>query len=472
MPELEYVVGGVVVGQPDVRVAARVEAGAAAHGQDIGLFPGEGEAGLKQPFTIQVGGIAEAVVGHKLRIFFGTVVSAVPVVTQPRNDGQPVSQPEFILGIDGIQRISPIGRSIRRVIGGCIVIVNRSRVSIAEILDTPETNLRFSVLDEHVENIQGFRFQAECELVSIQVILGFQGGSQYIIVQLVGLAAVITPQVHVHRVELNANFPEIRPSHGNLPVVEVQVAQSELRGEVIGPVRIERRHPGVQFRAALIQVVGELELVVVAVGLDEVMAVVVVPGNRETLRIRDVPVQFHQYLFIRITHAGRDRPRIVLVAVAGNSVNFVQFFPGNVYFIYRTGTGRAAVEQVGAFQFLVGGKEKQPVRDDGAADIQAVAFFVVVSGLDCITFQGITAQLITGVIEKQGAAEPAAAGFGHRIDVARRETAVFDVERGQFDGYLAYGVIRKRHPLGRIAVGIQTKGIIHAHAVNGQAVET
>ena len=65
-----------------------------------------------------------------------------------------------------------------------------------------------------------------------------------------------------------------------------------------------------------------------------------------------------------------------------------------------------------------------------------------------------------------------ASGFGHGVDVARREAAILHVIGRQFDRHILDGIIRERHTLSGIAITVETEVVIQLHTVDREAVET
>ena len=92
----------------------------------------------------------------------------------------------------------------------------------------------------------------------------------------------------------------------------------------------------------------EFEFVLAAVRLRVVKAVVPVVGEGKTLHVADIPVEFDQQLLIRVVTRLRDLSDVVLVNLAGNTADFVEFGLRNENLVDCARADRATIEQVGA----------------------------------------------------------------------------------------------------------------------------
>ena len=132
-------------------------------------------------------------------------------------------------------------------------------------------------------------------------------------------------------------------------------------------------------------------------------------------------------------HTGRNSARIIQIVCFGNTDNFIEFSLGDEDFVYGAGTDRAAVEQVGPFEFFIGHEEKQLVLDDGSTESNAIAIFVERTTLDLIALECVAAQTVIRVVVKRRPEKLIPAGLGHRINVTGGKATVFHVERCQFN---------------------------------------
>ncbi len=327
------------------------------------------------------------------------------------------------------------------------------------------------MLDEHVEHVEGFTLIAEAEIVVARRVVTFQREAEGLVVQLVCLAGVVATEVDINIVGLDRDLTEIGTADRNLTIVQFGIGKSDFSGEIVRPVRIKRTGIGRQFRATLIEVVGEFQLIGVTVRLGDVETIIPVIGEGCAVIVADVPVELDQDLLVGVISAARDRARIIAIEFHGDVADLIDFGLSDVHFVDSAGADRAAVKQVHAVKFLVGREEEQLVLDDRTTDAEAVAGFVVLTRRDVVAFEAVGAQAVICVVAEEVAVEFIRTGFRDRVDVTGGEATILHIEGSQFDRNLLNGIIRKWDALGWVTIRIQAEIVIHANAVNGQRVE-
>ena len=152
--------------------------------------------------------------------------------------------------------------------------------------------------------------------------------------------------------------------------------------------------------------VGELVLVRVSVGTENVEAVVPHVGQSRIVAVVDVPVEAHEVLLVLVRQAGDLGARLPAILVGRDVADPVEL--GLRYTEYRSAALLVAgttVEQVRGFPILVGGEEEQRVLDDRAADREAVARVVELAGRQIVTFELVTLQVNVAVAGEHRAVE-------------------------------------------------------------------
>ena len=479
--DVGHAVVRIVVRQPDVGVAARIEAEAAAELQIVGKVIAEAEARLQQTPAVQVRRVVEAVAGHEVGVQGRLVVRVVPVIPQAEGQGQVVREDPFVLGVQGVGAVGEAGRRIVRVQRGRVAVIDDRGVAVPEVVDAVEAELALAVLDEQVEHVQVFALVAEGEQVITPDVRAAQLVAHGLVAEHVRVTRVVGAQedggARVDTVAIvvvqgrDLDFTDVQTALRDLTVVQGRIGDAELGREIVRPVREDLQDIGVQLGTALIQVARIFELVRTAVRLRDVEAVIVVIGEGGAVLVGDVPVQLDQQLFVLIRLGSRDATRIEAVNVPGNVQDLVVLGLREALHLGTTAAGRRTVEEVHAFQFFIGGEEIQTVLDDRSAQVHTPAGFLELAQIDRAAFQIGTGQLVVAVVVEETTRQAVAARLGHGVDVTGGEVAVFDVERGQFHGHLLDGVVGEGHTLGRIARRVQAEIVVQADAVDGQAVE-
>ena len=464
---------GIGVGHPNIRVAAREPAEAAPDLQRVGRVPGEAEARLPQLFAVEVLRVRKAVLLNEVRVLDRQVVGVVAVIAKSGDKREVVRQRDLVLGEQCHSGVAPLGGRVVDIAGhGTIELdllgnAGLERFQTAQcaahaIGHRGEAHFGLGLLHEQVEHVQVLILDACAQRVFADLVVGGASQRQHVIVEIVRTTRVVRAEIVVDPALADTEFAEIGSAFGDLAAVQLQIGCAKLCGECLGPVGVERAGVGQQLGTALIEVVGELELVRIAVRAHDVVAVIVVERAGCAVLVADVPIEFHQHLLVEVRVAGGRAAGLVLVELARSRRDAVDDLLVEA---------RRGCVDVGAFELFVGRVEEQLVLDDRATDADAVADLVEIAEIELGRVRLVAAQSVIRVVDEGRAAELVGARLGHGVDVARREAAIDDVERRDLHADLLDRVEREGLALGRVAIGVQAEAVIDRHAVQRGGVE-
>ncbi len=126
------------VGDPDVRIAARVQADAAAQGQVVTDAPGESESRHQQVEAIDVGVVTQATIGIRKRLVEARAVAGrEELVAQAGNDSQVVAiEEDLVLDVQRVKGVREVGRCIVGVVGStATAVIDAARPAQLEAVD-------------------------------------------------------------------------------------------------------------------------------------------------------------------------------------------------------------------------------------------------------------------------------------------------------------------------------------------------
>ena len=189
------------------------------------------------------------------------------------------------------------------------------------------------------------------------------------------------------------------------------------------------------------------------------------------MRIIDVPVGLQQIFFVLEVEGFRSgAARLKAINLSGDTGDFIELRLRDGHFVNGSTAKRTAVVQVCAVILLIGAVKEQLIGDDGAAELYTPSGLVIVLGFDAVAFELVTPERVAAVVEKHRAKELVATSLRDGVDVTSRKTAVNHVHGRQLNGDTGDSVVGKGHPLGGVAVAVEAKAIVQAHAVHCQAV--
>jgi hypothetical protein len=83
------------------------------------------------------------------------------------------------------------------------------------------------VLDEHIEDVQLFALDTECQEVAAQGVSALENKGCDIVIQLIGVAAVVGADIDIDIVQLDAHLAKVCPANRNLTVVDFQIGSPD-----------------------------------------------------------------------------------------------------------------------------------------------------------------------------------------------------------------------------------------------------
>ena len=191
--ELTRVVVRVHVRQPDIRVAARVDAQTTVEDGAVGEVERKANARLRQALTVEGEVVAKTVLGQELLVQRRRIAGRVPVMTQAGYDRQTVADLELVLDVHRVDVVTPIRCRVIRVVGRRIVVVDvvgelgfkGFQRRETETTLCAEAQLGLGVLDEDVEDFQRLELITEGQAVIIEIVHATQCQRRHVVVHLV-----------------------------------------------------------------------------------------------------------------------------------------------------------------------------------------------------------------------------------------------------------------------------------------------
>ena len=180
------------------------------------------------------------------------------------------------------------------------------------------------MLVKQVINLHIFALKSRGDGVIVECVRPSRNQLFNFVVHLVGLATIVLAEIHIDLIELNAKLSEILSANRLLQKIDIIQGIADLSGEAIIPIGIPVHVISGELRSSLVKVLIKFKFVEVAIRWRKVKRIVVHVGDRQAMRIVDVPVGFQQIFFVfEIKCLRRSTSGLIAIDFSGNSRNLI-----------------------------------------------------------------------------------------------------------------------------------------------------